>query len=153
MDKGFISIQSVKTSLSDNMKRFIEFADQVIHDKEFLECVDSLLPFGGVAHASMNVVAERQPIKKMGLIIMRMDMEPPLFSLAVNLTIGKGGEETQDNSVFLTACKTIEELQKYVNRKVFGRDVIAYFDKEFMSNDSPLQEIALLSKNGKNNNV
>ena len=142
MEKGFISIQSVRTSLSDNMERFIEFANQVIHDEEFLKCVDSLLPFGGVAHASMNVVAERQPIKKMGVIIMRMDMEPPLFTLAVTLTIDRNGEGMQEYSVFLTACKTIEELQEYVNTKVFRDDLITHFNNRLMYTDNPLQKIA-----------
>ena len=74
MDKGFISSKSVKATLSDIMEKFIEFANLVIHDEEFLKCVNGLLPFGGVAHASMNVVPERQTIKKMGVMVMRMDM-------------------------------------------------------------------------------
>ena len=142
MDKGFISSKSVKATLSDILEKFIEFANLVIHDEEFLKCVNGLLPFGGVAHASMNVVPERQTIKKMGVMVMRMDMEPPLFSLAVSMTIDKDGKGLQDYSVFLTACKTIEGLQEYVNKKVFREDVISHFDKEFMCNDSPLQKIA-----------
>ena len=78
----------------------------------------------------------------MGVIIMRMDMEPPLFTLAVTLTIDRNGEGMQEYSVFLTACKTIEELQEYVNRKVFRDDMITHFDNGLMYTDNQLQKIA-----------
>ena len=154
MDKGFISSKDdIKATLSDIMEKFIEFANIVTHDEEFLKCVNGLLPFGGVAHALMNVVPARQAIKKMGVIVMRMDMEPPLFSLAVSMTIGKDDEGLQDYSVFLTACKTIEELQEYINKEAFRDDLMTHFNKEFMCNDSPLQKIAPQSQRGRNNNV
>ena len=120
MDKGFISSKSVKATLSDIMEKFIEFANIVTHDEEFLKCVNGLLPFGGVAHALMNVVPARQAIKKMGVMVMRMDMEPPLFSLAVSMTIGKDDEGLQDYSVILQKEYTSLKLRELEGLPRFG---------------------------------
>lgn len=123
MNKEIISTDEVKAFLSDNMEKFARFANQVIRDEKFLKCAEELLPFDGVAHASMNVAPEVQTIKKMGVTIMRMDLEPPLFSLAVTISIDWNNEGLSDISVFLTACKTIKELQEYVNGEKFREEV------------------------------
>lgn len=122
MDKEFIFTDNTKVLSLDNVGKFVDFVNQVIHDEEFLRCVEELLPFDGAAHASMNIIPEKQLIKKMGVMIVRMDLEPSLFSLAV--TIDKGGEGLQGVSIFLTACKTIEELQAYVSGDQFREEVI-----------------------------
>lgn len=124
MDKEFIFTDSTKVLSLDNVGKFVDFVNQVIHDEEFLRCVEELLPFDGAAHASMNIIPEKQLIKKMGVMIVRMDLEPSLFSLAVTITIDKGGEGLQGVSIFLTACKTIEELQAYVSGDQFREEVI-----------------------------
>lgn len=144
MDKGFISTNRLKVFLSDNIENFIGFVNQVIHDGEFLKCVRGLLPFDGMANASMNVVPEKQAVKKMGVLIMRMDLNPSLFSLAVTITIDrKDSEELQDVSVFLTACKTIEELQKYVNGDDFREGVIEQCGNKVICDGELLQKMAL----------
>lgn len=124
MDKEFIFTDRTKVLSLDNVGKFVDFVNQVIHDEEFLRCVEELLPFDGAAHASMNIIPEKQLIKKMGVMIVRMDLEPSLFSLAVTITIDKGGEGVQGVSIFLTACKTIEELQAYVSGEQFREEVI-----------------------------
>lgn len=124
MDKEFIFTDSTKALFLDNVGKFVDFVNQVIHDEEFLRCVEELLPFDGAAHASMNIIPERQLIRKMGVMIVRMDLEPSLFSLAITITIDKGGEGLQGFSIFLTACKTIEELQEYVSGEQFREEVI-----------------------------
>lgn len=127
MDKEFILTDSMKAFFLDNVEKFVDFVNQVLHDEEFLRCVDDLLPFDGAAHASMNIIPEKQLIKKMGVMIVRMDLEPSLFSLAVTITIDKDGEGLQGFSIFLTACKTIEELQEYVSEEQFREEVIEQF--------------------------
>lgn len=71
MNKEFISTNGGKAFLADNIENFAGFVNQVIHDEEFLKCVKELLPFDGVAYASMNVVPEKQVVRKMGIIIIR----------------------------------------------------------------------------------
>lgn len=145
MDKEIISTNRIKVFLSDNIEKFTGFVNQVIRDEEFLKCVRELLPFDGVAYASMNVVPEKQVVRKMGIIIMRMDMDPSLFSLAVTITIDRGNDGKQhDISVFLTACKTIEELQEYVNGEKFRKGVIEQCGNKMTCDDEHLQKMASL---------
>lgn len=145
MDKEINTTNRVKAFLTDNIEKFAGFVNQVIHDEEFLLCVRALLPFEGAASASMNVVPEKQVVSKMGIIIMRMDMTPSLFSLAVTITIDRGNNENpHDISVFLTACKTIEDLQEYVNGDKFRVGVIEQCGNKIICDDESLQKIALL---------
>lgn len=46
--------------------------------------------FDGMAHASIDIVSEKTDVRKMGLAVMRMDMGPSVFSLAVTMTVGDG---------------------------------------------------------------
>ena len=129
MGKEIISTNWVRAFLNDNIEKFAGFVNQVIHDEEFLKCVRELLPFDGVTCASMNVMSEKQIVRRMGIIIMRMDMEPSLFSLAVTITIGREHEEPHEIWAFLTACKSIGELQEYVKGEQFSKAVIAHCGK------------------------
>lgn len=143
MDKELISTCRVKAFLSANVENFARFADQVIHDEEFLKCAEELLPFEGMACASMNVLPERQAVRKMGVMLMRMDLEPPLFSLAVTVTTDVDGAARQDVSVFLAACKSIAELQAYVKGGKFREDVVEQCGNAASSNGEPLPEAEL----------
>ena len=68
MDKEIISTNRVKAFLTDNIEKFAGFVNQVIHDEEFLKCVRELLPFDGVAYASMNVVPEKPSSTKYSVL-------------------------------------------------------------------------------------
>lgn len=142
MNKEIISANRINAFLTENIEKFSGFVGQVIHDKEFLECVEKLLPFDGVACASMNVVPEKQGVKKLGAIVMRMDLNPPLFSLAVTMTLDGSYKDLHDISVFMTACKTIKELQEYVNDKKFREEVMEQCRNRIFRNGGQLQKIA-----------
>lgn len=149
MDKEIISANRVKAFLTDNIEKFAYFVKQVFHDEEFLKGVRELLPFDRVAYASMNVVPDKQVVRKMGIIIMRMDMEPSLFSLAVTITIdSEHNEELYDISVFLTACKTLEELHEYINGDKFREEVLEQCGNKTICDDELLQKITSLNIEG-----
>lgn len=125
MDKKISSTNKGKAFLSKNIGNFANFVNQVIHNEEFLKCVRNLLPFDGEAYASMNIVSEKQVVRKMGVLVMLMDKEPSLFSLAVTITTDRGNKEKKhDIIVFLTVCKSIEALQEYISGKRFREDVV-----------------------------
>lgn len=109
--------------LRDQIEAYVKFVNQVINDEDFLKSVEKLLPFDGMAGVSMTVLPEKQVLKKMGVMIMRMDFEPALFSLAVSIMINRGKEQLQEHIIFLTACKTIVELQNYVKGSEFRLQV------------------------------
>lgn len=124
MDKELISTNNVQELLSYDIEKYVRFANHAIRDNEFLECARRLLPFDGMAHVSIDFVSEKTDVRKMGLAVMRMDMEPSVFSLAVTMTVGNGSGKCDDTIVFMAACKTIEELQNYVGEDVFHRQVV-----------------------------
>ncbi len=117
----------LKSFLAETVGKFAGFVNQVIHDDDFLTCVGELLPFDGMAYAWMNVLPVEKPVRKMGVMVMRMDVEPPLFSLAVNMTIDRGGGRMSDVQVFLDACKTIEELQEAVKDGKFEEKIMEQY--------------------------
>lgn len=125
------STDKSQTYLHHQIEEYVKFVNQVIYDNDFLECIKKTLPFDEIVNASMTMLPDKQIIKKMGVNVMRMDFEPALFSLAVSITIDKGSNQLQEYSTFITACKTIVELQDYVKDPQFREQVTELFSKSF----------------------
>lgn len=142
MDKDTRLAGGARAFLSDNIEKFVSFASQVIHNEDFLKCTRKLLPFDGMAYAPMNMMPGKQVVRKMGVMIMRMDLSPALFSLAVTITTERGNnEKPQDISVFLAACKTIDELQEYVGGAKFKEEVVELCSDKIAHEDELLHKI------------
>lgn len=103
--------------LQQNVDKFVAFVNQVLNDNKFIERLDRLLPFDNMANATMNL--KLNVIKIIGFSLMRMDIVPALYSLAITLAINSDGEKTRKYSVFIVACKTIKSIQDFVNKKEF----------------------------------
>lgn len=103
--------------LQQNVDKFVAFVNQVLNDNKFIERLDRLLPFDNMAKATMNL--SLNVIKSIGFSLMRMDIVPALYSLAITLAINSDGEKTRKYSVFIVACKTIKSIQDFVNKKEF----------------------------------
>lgn len=103
--------------LQQNVDKFVAFVNQVLNDNKFIERLDRLLPFDNMANATMNL--RLNVIKSIGFSLMRMDIVPALYSLAITLAINSDGEKTRKYSVFIVACKTIKSIQDFVNKKEF----------------------------------
>ncbi len=103
--------------LQQNVDKFVAFVNQVLNDNKFIERLDRLLPFDNMANATMNL--SLNVIKSIGFSLMRMDIVPALYSLAITLAINSDGEKTRKYSVFIVACKTIKSIQDFVNKKEF----------------------------------
>lgn len=103
--------------LQQNVDKFVAFVNQVLNDNKFIERLDRLLPFDNMANATMNL--SLNVIKSIGFSLMRMDIVPALYSLAITLAINSDGEKTRNYSVFIVACKTIKSIQDFVNKKEF----------------------------------
>lgn len=136
------STDSVYIFLCNQIEEYVKFVNQIINDKDFLICIGKLLPFDKVAKVSMAVLPEKQMIGEMGIVIMRMDFEPSLFSLAVSLTIDREKDILQEYTIFLTACKTIIELQDYVKDREFRKQVMEHCSKKVFLNKE-IQHISL----------
>lgn len=70
---------------------------------------------------------------------MRMDIEPPLYSIAITLQFKGRDGVIHDHSVFINACKTIEELQQLVTEENFKQEVLSLCEERVFEN-SELQE-------------
>lgn len=124
MNKEITISNSMSESLSKNVEDYAKFVSQVLHDEAFLVELGKTLPFDKMVHATMNIASNHTAIKKMGVSVMRMDIEPPLYSMAVTLQFkGKDGI-VKNHSVFINACKNIEELQQLTAENSFKKEVL-----------------------------
>ena len=125
MNKEITISNSLSRDLQKNVEDYAKFVFQVLHDETFLVDLDKTLPFDKMVHATMNIASNHTIIKKMGVSVMRMDIEPPLYSMAVTLQLKGEYGIVQNHSVFMNACKTIEELQQLVTEERFKKEVLS----------------------------
>lgn len=100
----------------------------------------------------MNIASNHTPIKKMGVSVMRMDIEPPLYSIAITLQFKGRDGYIQNHSIFINACKTIEELQQLVTRENFKQEVLSLCEERVLEN-SELQEKTKMHDTSNNKRV
>lgn len=139
MSKDITISNNLTVNLLKNVENYAKFVSQVLHDETFLVELDKTLPFDKMVHATMNIASTHTPIKKMGVSVMRMDIEPPLYSMAVTLQFKGRDGVIHDHSVFINACKTIEELQQLVTEENFKQEVLSLCEERVLEN-SELQE-------------
>jgi len=124
MNKSITLSNSTPVRLLQNIGDYIKFVSQVLHDENFLIELNKAMPFDKMVSATMNIGVNGGVIKKMGISVMRMDIEPSLYSLAITLMFkGKDGI-MQNHSIFINACKTIKELQKLVTEENFKKEIL-----------------------------
>lgn len=132
INKEFTISNSLSRDLQKNVEDYAKFVFQVLHDETFLVDLDKTLPFDKMVHATMNIASNHTIIKKMGVSVMRMDIEPPLYSMAVTLQLKGEYGIVQNHSVFVNACKTIEELQQLVTEERFKKEVLLLCEEKVL---------------------
>ena len=110
--------------LLKRVEDYAAFVCQVLHDEAFLVELNRAMPFDKTVHATKNMGMNSLSIKKMGISVMRMDIEPPLYSLALTLMFKDSDGLMQNHSIFINACKTIEELQQLTAENSFKKEVL-----------------------------
>lgn len=130
MDKSIIVSNGTSECLLHNVGDYIKFVSQVLHDEDFLIELNKAMPFDKMVSATMNIGANRSVIKKMGVSVMRMDIEPSLYSLAITLMFKGNDGIMQNHSIFINACKTLKELQKLVLKRISKKKFSFYVKKE-----------------------
>lgn len=138
MDKNIIISNSTSECLLQNIEDYAKFVNQVLHDETFLIELNKSMPFDKMVNATKNMGTHNGAIKKMGISVMRMDIEPPLYSLAVTLVFkGKDGL-MQNHSIFIKACKTIEELQRVVAEEKFKKEILTVCEEKILGKEMAL---------------
>ena len=123
--------QKIKNSINEKSGMFVEFVAMCLDDAEFEKAMDELLPFDNVAQAKLKIVDDASPVKSLGLSIMRMEPESPLFSLGISIELVDGEENKAVNTtIFISACRTLEELREFVKTDAFSIQVKENFEKQ-----------------------
>lgn len=130
-EENAYKVQQAKRIVNNRAKEFVEFVARCLDDDDFEDAMNNLLPFDKCVQSKMKMEDETPIVKSMGLSIMRMEIDPPLFSLGVNIEIAdRGGNGTTNSTTFMVACKTIEELREYVQTDEFVGLAQVNFEKQ-----------------------
>ena len=140
MDKSIIISNSTPECLLQNIGDYIKFVSQVLHDENFLIELNKAMPFDKMISATMNIGANGGVIKKMGVSVMRMDIEPSLYSLAITLMFKGNDGIMQNHSIFINACKTIKELQKLVTEEKFKKQILILCEERILGKQMTLAD-------------
>lgn len=125
------SCQQTMDVVNGSNKEYVEFVARCLDNEDFIKAVNELLPFDNVAQAKLKIVNDASPVKSLGLSIMRMEPESPLFSLGISIELADGEEnEAVNSTIFISACHTLEELKKYVKADAFLMQVKENFEKQ-----------------------
>ena len=118
-------IQQAKSIVSNRAKEFTEYVARCLDDDDFVDAMNNLLPFDKCVQSKMKRADDCAILKSLGLSVMRMEIDPPLFSLGVSMEIaGSKGNEATNSTIFIAACRTIEELRVYVRTEDFVKQTI-----------------------------
>lgn len=129
-EKSADNVQQAKSIVSNRAKEFAEYVVRCLDSDDFVDAMNVLLPFDKCVQSKMKM-EEASIVKSMGLSLMRMEIDPPLFSLGVNVEIaGREGNEATNSTIFIAACKTIEELRAFVQTEDFVRQTIENLEKQ-----------------------
>jgi len=129
-EKSADNVQQANSIVSNRAKEFAEYVVRCLDSDDFVDAMNVLLPFDKCVQSKMKM-EEASIVKSMGLSLMRMEIDPPLFSLGVNVEIaGREGNEATNSTIFIAACKTIEELSAFVQTEDFVRQTIENLEKQ-----------------------
>lgn len=124
MNKSITLSNGSSERLLQNIEDYIKFVSQVLHDENFLIELNKAMPFDKMISTTMNVGVNGGVIKKMGISVMRMDIKPSLYSLAITFMFKGNNGIMQNHSIFINACKTIKELQQLVTEENFKKEIL-----------------------------
>lgn len=125
------NIQQAKSIVSNRAKEFTEYVAKCLDDDDFVDAMNNLLPFDKCLQSKMKIEDEATILKSLGLSVMRKELDPPRFSLGVSMEFeGSKDNEATNSTVFIAACRTIEELRAYVRTEDFVKQSKDNIDKQ-----------------------
>ena len=121
--------RQVKIRVNSWMGNYVDFVTMCLKNENFVLAMNALLPFDNFASDSLLVLDNNIGLSKMGVAVMRVDLDPDLFSLGISLEI----EESECNLPFacttlLTGCMTLEDLRKHVLTEEFANNAEKNFE-------------------------
>ena len=117
MDRNIIICNGTSECLLHNIEDYTKFIRQVLHDETFLMELNKTMPFDKMVNATKNMGTHNGAIKKMG----------------------KDGI-MQNHSIFVKACKTIEELQRLVAEENFKKEILSVCEEKNLGKQMALAD-------------
>lgn len=123
------NLDEEKKVIDENKLAFIDFVKKCLDTEEFINCVNALLPFDKFAQAKLRIVNDASRVKSLGMSIMRIEFEPALFSLGINIEIVEREHGcSQNQTVFVSACQSMDDLRRYAKSDDFATAVTEHFE-------------------------
>lgn len=125
-----MTLLSCRLLIDTYLDDYIRLVQRFLFDQAMQRRILALLPFDRQIQTVARIPGSDHPIATMGFCLMRMDMEPPMFSFGISLELKGDDEQALLSSVsFIVACKTLEELRNWVCTEAFRSDVKTHFDR------------------------
>lgn len=112
--------QDTMITLQEQISSFLDFVSKTLGNIGFLLEMETLLPFDQLLKAKLRYVDDLSPIKSMGVVVMRMEMEPAKYALGIEIALSCSNKADTQPTRFIAACKTIEELLEFVKSDAFA---------------------------------
>lgn len=120
--------QQAKDVVQCNIKDYIGFVNRCLNNEDFSKAINSLLPYDHCVQSKMIIESEVTALKSMGLTILRMEFEPPLFSFGISIELERGDKNNAANStIFIAARRTLEELREFANSDMLKNRLLSVF--------------------------
>lgn len=134
INKSVINCQQAKDIVGNKVKEFIEYISKCLDDDVFVDAINDLLPFDKCVQSKMKMENSASIVKSMGLSIMRMEIDPPLFALGVSIEFAESVEnKAVCSTTFIAACRTLEDLRNSVKSDAFSLQVRNNLEKQIDS--------------------
>ena len=126
--------QKTKDIVRNNIEDFVELVTKCLYNEDFVETMNALLPFDNFVQSKLQIEDDTSMVRSIGVSIMRMEFERPLFSLGINIEIAESkGNKAINSTILISACRTLEELREYTRTDDFIRHVKENFEKQIDS--------------------
>jgi len=117
-------------SVNGILEYFFDFVVMCLDNADYKKEIKTLLPFDIIMQSKLKNVFDESLVKSLGLSMMRMDLDPPTYSLGVSIEIAEGTyNHAIDVTIFISAGKTLEEIEEYVRTDDFATQVRDLFER------------------------
>ena len=113
----------MKTFVQKQIMVFLDFVSKTMDSDRFRIAMEGLLPFDQLLKNRLRFVDDLSPIKSMGVVVMKMEMEPARYALGIDVGFPHLNSTATRPIKFIAACKTNEELKSLVKSETITHQI------------------------------
>lgn len=118
-----ILCHDMTASVKKQIVAFLGFLSKTMDNDRFRIAMEALLPFDQLINDRLRFVDDLSPIKSMGVVVMKMEMEPAMFAFGIDMDILHLNCMTNRTTKFIVAFKTNEELRDLVRSETVTNQI------------------------------